>query len=132
MAKLVKQSVTLPASAKNLYAMYLNPKLHGAIAGGKVVISAKPGSKFQAFGGMLNGTMLQTIPGTLIVQAWRSAAFKKGDPDSTLILRFTPVGASKARIDLIHVNVPDHDYNGVTKGWKKYYWQPWRRYLAAR
>jgi activator of HSP90 ATPase len=132
MAKIVKQSVTLPASAKTLYAMYLNPKHHGAIAGGKVVISAKPGSKFQAFGGMLNGTMLQTLPGSLIVQAWRSGAFKKSDPDSTLVLRFMPAGSGEARIDLIHVNVPDHDYNGVSKGWKKYYWRPWRKYLAAR
>lgn len=131
MAKLVKQSVTLPASAKKLYSMYLNPRQHGAITGGKVVIGAKPGSKFVAFGGALTGTMLQTIPGLLIVQAWRSTAFKKSDVDSTLILRFTPVSSTEGRIDLMHVNVPDHDYDGVRKGWKKYYWQPWRKYLAA-
>lgn len=51
MPKLVKQTVTLPAPAKDLYAMYLNPRMHKAITGGKVVISARPGSKFSAFGG---------------------------------------------------------------------------------
>ena len=132
MANLVKQSVTLPASAKALYAMYLDPKQHGAITGGKVVISAKPGSKFKAFGGKLTGTMLQTIPGNLIVQAWRSSPFHKSDPDSTLVLRFTPVNSNKGRIDLVQVNVPDHEFKGVSEGWKKYYWEPWRKYLAAK
>ncbi len=132
MAKLVKQSVTLPAPAKALYAMYVDSELHGAITGGIVTISAKPGSAFNAFGGKLSGTMLQTVPGSLIVQAWRSSPFRKSDPDSTLILRFSAVSRNEGRIDLVHVNVPDHDYEGVSKGWKKYYWQPWRKYLAAR
>ncbi|HKC53421.1 MAG TPA: SRPBCC domain-containing protein [Burkholderiales bacterium] len=131
MPRIVKQSVTLPASSKDLYSMYLNPRAHAALTGGKVAIGARSGSKFSAFGGALSGRMLQTIPGRLIVQAWRSTAFKKSDADSTLILRFTPKGR-KGRIDLVHVNVPDHDYHGVNKGWKKYYWKPWRRYLMRR
>ena len=131
MPKTVKQSVTLPAPAKQLYAMYLSPGKHAAITGQKVAIGARPGSKLSAFGGALSGRMLQTIPGRLIVQAWRSRAFHKSDVDSTLILRFTPKGRS-GRIDLMHVNVPDQDYRGVNKGWKSYYWKPWRKYLARR
>jgi activator of HSP90 ATPase len=131
MPRIVKQTVTLPAPAKDLYAMYLNPGTHGAFTGGKVVIGARPGAKFSAFGGALRGKMLQTVPGRLIVQAWRSTAFKTTDADSTLILRFTPKGRS-GRIDLVHVNVPNHDYGGVNKGWKNYYWKPWRKYLSRR
>jgi hypothetical protein len=26
--------------------------------------------------------------------------------------------------------VADHDVEGVTEGWKKYYWDPWRAYLS--
>jgi activator of HSP90 ATPase len=131
MPRTVNQSVTLPAPAKKLYAMYLSPRAHGAIVGGKVQIGSRPGTRFRAFGGALSGRMLQTIPGRLIVQAWRSRAFRKGDADSTLILRFTPKGRS-GRIDLVHVNVPNHDYRGVSKGWKNYYWKPWRKVLAGR
>ena len=131
MTKLVRQSVTLPASARELYAMYLSPRAHKAITGGKVVISARPGSKFSAFNGMLRGRMLHTVPGRLIVQAWRSSGWKKGDLDSTLILRFTSKG-KKGCIELVHANVPDHDYRGVNNGWKKYYWRPWRKYLSRR
>src|SRR5450631_2419668 len=120
MSRPIMQTVTLPAPAKSLYAMYLNPKTHSAITGGKVIISARRGSKFSAFGGLLHGRTLDTVPGRLIVQAWRSANFRKSDVDSTLILRFVPAG-KKGRIELTHVNVPDQDYRGVTKGWKKYY-----------
>lgn len=131
MARLVKQKVTLPAPAKVLYAMYVNPGTHRAITGGKVVIGARPGSRFSAFDGMLRGRMLYTVPGRLIVQSWRSGGWRKSDLDSTLILRFTPSGR-KGRINLVHVNVPDHDFRGVVNGWKKYYWRPWRRYLTGK
>ncbi len=132
MLRVVKQTIVLRASPKALYAMYLSPKAHGAITGGKIEISARTGSKFKAFGGALTGRMLCTVPGRLIVQAWRSTAFHKRDHDSTLILRFLPAGRNRGRIDLVHVNVPSHDYRGVNQGWKNYYWKPWRKYLARR
>ena len=129
--KVIKQSVVLPAPAKKLYAMYLSPRQHAAITGGKVTVGARPGAKFRAFDGALSGRILQTVPRKLIVQAWRSTKFRKGDGDSTLILRFTPKGRS-GRIDLTHVNVPSHDYRGVNNGWKRYYWRPWRKLLTRR
>jgi activator of HSP90 ATPase len=134
MLRIVKQSVVLPATPKALYAMYLSPRAHGAITGSEVQIGSRPGARFRAFGGALRGQMLHTVPGRLIVQAWRSTAFHKRDHDSTLILRFLPAGRSgdrkRGRIDLVHVNVPALDYGGVNRGWKNYYWKPWRKYLA--
>ena len=96
-----------------------------------VAVGARSGAKFSAFNGALSGRTLYTVPGRLIVQAWRSTAFRKGDVDSTLVLRFTPKGR-QGRIDLVHVNVPDHDYRGVNNGWKQYYWKPWRKYLRRK
>jgi len=134
MLRIVKQTVVLPATPKALYAMYLSRRAHGAIVGGAVKIGARPGARFRAFGGALTGRMLLAVPGRLIVQSWRSAAFHKRDHDSTLVLRFLPAGRSRngkrGRIDLVHVNVPAHDYRGVNQGWKNYYWKPWRKYLA--
>ncbi len=128
----IRQSVVLAAPAESLFAMYLDPRRHGAITGMPVTISRKPGSAFKAFGGSLSGHMLATVTPLLIVQSWRSTGFGKRDPDSTLVLGFTPVGKNKGHIDLLHLDVPKIDYRGVTEGWKLYYWQPWRRYLAQR
>lgn len=123
MPKPIIQSVTFPATASQLYKMYIDPKQHAAFTGSPVKISPKPGSPFTAFNGMLTGSTLLTVPGKLIVQCWRGSHWKKTDLDSTLILTFVQDG-NRGRIDLVHVNVPHHDHAGVTSGWKTYYWQP--------
>ena len=70
------------------------------------------------------------VPGKRIVQSWRSIGWKKTDADSILVLTFHKEG-SGGRVDLAHVNVPDHDHLGVTKGWEKFYWKPWRAYIKT-
>ena len=67
----------------------------------------------------------------LVVQSWRSTNFLDTDPDSTLILSFVPEGKN-GRIDLIHLDVPEQDYEGVREGWETYYWEPWREYLTGK
>lgn len=129
MPKLVQQSVVLPAPPERLYDMYLDPAVHAAFSGAPVNISAVPGSAFEAFGGALSGPMLATAPRRMIVQAWRANHWEPEDLDSTLMLSFWPDPAG-GRIDLVHVNVADHDVEGVTAGWSKYYWDPWRAFLT--
>lgn len=131
MPKTIQQSVTFPAAPATLYRMYLDPRSHAAITGAPVRIGAKPGSVFRAFNGALSGRMLYTRPGRMIVQTWRSTGFGRKDLDSILVLTFSPRGKS-GRIQLVHANVPEGDVRGVTGGWKKYYWKPWRAYLRTR
>src|SRR5579862_44598 len=119
MTKPIVQSNTFNATPKELYDLYMNPKLHAAFTGGPVKISSKPNSKFEAFGKMLWGTTLAAVPGKLIVQRWRSMNFKLSDADSILIFHFSK-DAKGGRIDMTHVNVPEQDHKGVTNGWKKY------------
>ena len=126
MRNIIYQTVVLPASAEKLFDMYLDPSIHQAITGASVDIGDEKGAKFKAFDGALTGMILEVIKSRLIIKSWRSNAFKAEDPDSTLILSFTPEG-DEGRI----VDVPDHDYDGVTQGWEKYYWAPWRAYLAS-
>ena len=128
---IIHLSVVLPAAARKLFAMYLDPKKHAAITGGAVTISATPNSRFRAFNGSLSGRTLLAEKPRLIVQSWRSTNFHVDDPDSTLFLSFHDVGETKGRIDLVHVDVPEGDYKGVTEGWELYYWTPWRRLLAG-
>jgi activator of HSP90 ATPase len=128
---LIVQSVVLPAAPQELYEAYLDPKQHSAIIGAPVKISEKPGSPFSAYGGQLSGATLSVVPGSLIVQSWRSSNFNEDDPDSTLILSFSAKG-TKGQIDLIHLDVPKQDYEGVKGGWNMYYWAPWKKYLSRK
>jgi activator of HSP90 ATPase len=111
--------------------MYLDADTHEAITGAPATIGAEPGAKFEAFGGALSGNILAIVDASLIVQSWRSSDFRPSDPDSTLILSFNPKD-DYGQIDLVHIDVPDHDYVAVTEGWQTHYWEPWRAYLAGQ
>jgi activator of HSP90 ATPase len=131
MRSVIQQSVLLPAPAERLFAMYLDPVEHAAFTGLPVTIGGEAGAKFEAFDGQLSGTILAVVQSTLIVQSWRSVKFNPDDLDSTLILSFTPNDGQpdQGRIDLVHTDVPQHDYQDVIEGWQKYYWTPWRACL---
>lgn len=131
MRSTIYKTVVLPASAAELYAMYMDAEEHAAFTGAPAKVSDEPGSRFEAFGGLLTGTMLTAVKPRLIVQSWRSVNFAKDDPDSTLIISFTPDG-DDGRIDLVHLDVPESDYQGVTGGWDSRYFAPWLSYLQNR
>ena len=130
MRSIIRQSVVLPAPAGVLYETYIDPTRHAAMTGMPVMVGAQPGSPFSAFNGSITGATLVAIPSRLFIQSWRSANFGPNDPDSTLILSFVSEGRD-GRIDLVHLDVPEVDFQGVSEGWEKYYWDPWRLYLAG-
>ncbi len=131
MRSIIHQSVLLPAPAPLLFDMYVDASQHAAFTGHPVTIGEEIGSEFRAFDGMLSGTILAVVRPRLIVQSWRSLNFNDEDPDSTLILSFEDQG-EEGRIDLVHLDVPEGDYDGVTNGWEKFYWGPWREYLDSQ
>lgn len=121
----------LPAKPDKLFDMYLDARSHEAFTGAPVTVEARPGSLFNAFNGVLSGIMLHVEPKRLIVQTWRSARWPETAIDSVLTLSFWPEG-EEARIELVHANVPEEDFAGVSEGWEKYYWSPWREFLSRR
>ena len=129
MRNVIYKTVVLKASAEALFDMYLDPQLHQAITGAPAAIGAEAGDQFQAFDGALSGVMLQVVKPRLIVQTWRSPAFGADEPDSILFLSFHPQG-EHGRIDLVHLDVPEQDYEDVKKGWREKYFEPWREFLA--
>jgi activator of HSP90 ATPase len=130
MTPAIQQSVEFDAPPEALFEIYMDSKKHSEATGSNAKLGRKAGTPFSAFKGLLRGKNLLIVPKKMIVQAWRSAGWKKTDPDSILILTFTktPTGG---RVDMVHANVPEHDHAGVTKGWNHFYWEPWRAYIAA-
>ncbi|AMO98962.1 hypothetical protein CAter282_1060 [Collimonas arenae] len=129
MRNVIYKTVVLKASAEALFDMYVDPVMHQAITGQPVMVAAEAGAEFEAFDGALSGVMLQVVKPRLIVQTWRSSAFAEEDPDSILILSFHTQG-EQGRIDLVHLDVPDQDYENVKIGWREKYFEPWREFLA--
>jgi activator of HSP90 ATPase len=123
-------AASLPATPDKLFDMYLDAEAHAAFTGFPVTIAARAGAPFRAFNDMLSGTIIHVVPKRLIVQTWRSVNWPAADFDSVLTLSFWPEN-NGARIELVHANVPEEDFAGVSEGWEKYYWTPWRTYLAS-
>lgn len=130
MTPTISQRVRFSASPETLFEMYLDSKKHSASTGAPAKLSRKVGGAWSAHGGAIGGKNLQIIPGKLIVQAWRAGFWKK-DELSVLIMRFEKAQGG-ANVEIVHVGVPQHDQKGVRNGWPKYYWKPWKKYLAAK
>jgi len=130
--KVVQQSVELPASPRDLYAMYLDSAAHAAFTGGgAAAFSPTPGADWSAFDGRIHGRMLALTPGRQIVQSWRSFEWQETELDAVLVLGFTESGHG-GRVDLVQVGVPERLYDTLVSGWPVRYWKPWRAYLANR
>jgi len=132
MTPVIQQSASFRAAPAALYELFLDSAKHTAATGAPAKISRKIGGKWSAFGGMILGKTIDIVPNRMIVQTWRSAAWKKADPDSILVVRFEKGAGGKATVHLTHMGVPVYDQQGVRKGWKKYYWNSWKKYFAAR
>ena len=130
MTPTISQRVKFSASPEVLFEMYLDSKKHSASTGAPAKLSRKVGGAWSAHGGAIGGKNLQIISGKQIVQEWRAGFWKK-DELSVLIMTFkkAPGGAFA---EIVHVGVPQHDQKGVRNGWPKYYWKPWKKYLAAK
>jgi activator of HSP90 ATPase len=128
MTPVIQQTVRFRTTPHALFEMYLDSKKHSKSTGMPARISRKVGGRFRAFKGALEGKNLLIVPGGQIVQLWRATHWKKEDW-SILILTFSKV-AGGAQIDLVHVGVPAYDQKGVREGWPKYYWRPWKKFLA--
>jgi activator of HSP90 ATPase len=131
MSKAIQQSVRFAASPQELFEMYVDSKKHSAATGGRAKIGGKVGAAFTAWNGQLRGKKLLIVPNHFVMRAWRSTHWPASDPDSLLLLAFKEAPGG-GQVELLHVNVPEHDHLGVTKGWKQYYWQPWKKYIAAQ
>lgn len=129
MPRNIIMAATLPAAPDKLFDMYLDAEAHAAFTGLPVTLEPQAGGVFRAFDGMVTGTILHIQPKSLIVQTWRATHWPLTELDSILTLSFWPA-EDGARIELVHANVADDDFAGVSQGWERYYWTPWRTYLT--
>ncbi len=128
--KTIQQTVKFPAPPEKLFDIFLDSKKHAAAVNSQASVSRKVGGRFRIFGGALQGKNLAIVPKRMIVQVWRGSNWTKSEGDSVLILTFSKARGG-GRIQLVHV-LPDRHYAGCNRGWKNYYWKPWRAYLRRR
>jgi activator of HSP90 ATPase len=118
-------------TAKALYDLYMNAKLHSLIAGSPVIISSKPGAKFSAHGGYIKGRNISLTKNRQILQTWRAEGWDKNDVDSIFMINLEQKGKD-AVLYMVHAFLPEKAVAGIKKGWTDHYWNPWKQHLAGK
>jgi activator of HSP90 ATPase len=123
-------SATFPVQSKIVYAAWLSGKTHGAMTGEKAEGSARVGGAFTAWDGYISGKNLELVPGSRIVQSWRTTEFAKTDPDSRLEILLKP-SSKGCTVTLKHSNLPPGQAKNYRQGWKDFYFIPMQKYFSS-
>ncbi len=131
MATIIQKVVFKNTKKESLFELYINARKHSLVTGSPAKISEKAGSSFTAFDGYITGKNIMILKNKLIVQLWRGSDWAKKDADSVFMISLDQNGKD-AVLNMVHANVPDKQEADLSKGWKDFYWKPWKKYLAGK
>ena len=126
--KNIRQTVTIKASAHNIYELLMDSKKHSRLTGGEASISRKVGEKFTVYDGDMDGINLELIPDKKIIQTWRYSDWPAGHY-SKVTFSLKELKEGKTRLTFTQTGVPEQFYEDISQGWKDYYWQPIKEML---
>jgi uncharacterized protein YndB with AHSA1/START domain len=127
----IKQSVMIRATPVEVYDALVNGKKHAELTGTAARSSNKVGGKFTAWDGYIAGKYLELVPGRRIVEEWRTTEWPEDYPPSLIEFKFERADAGM-RLSMVQSRVPASQAHEYRKGWKNYYWDPLKRYFAAK
>jgi uncharacterized protein YndB with AHSA1/START domain len=87
------------------------------------------GAEYALWDGSICGEIVEVVPRQKLVQTWQPDNWERDDSIVTFTL--TPVG-KKTRVDLLHENVEDSDYEGTSEGWDVYYLGAIKRLFSTK
>ena len=127
----IKQKVIIPASPKDVYDAYVDPKKHSQFTGSKATGKAEVGGKYTAWDGYIFGKYLELDEGKRVVQEWTSTDFPEGAGPSRLELCFNKVPEGTELV-MVHSDVPEEQADETAEGWIEWYWNPLKKYFSTQ
>lgn len=123
----LRERFTVPVSL--LYQAFVDANRVSAYTRSPAKIDPKEGGKFELFGGMISGEIVENKPNEKIVQKWRMRDWVDG-VYSTVTLTFEQQGGGETLLTLEQSNIPHEDkkgalvFNAVEEGWKERFFKP--------
>ncbi|MBI9065384.1 MAG: SRPBCC domain-containing protein [Marinilabiliaceae bacterium] len=117
MLKELRTRVKIKAEMEDVYAAFVNPFTIELWSGYPAEMSTEPGSPFSLWEGDISGHNIEFEEQKRIVQEWY---FGEQDQPSIATIKFFKDGG-KVQVDVIHTNIPEDAYEGITEGWNDYY-----------
>jgi len=129
--KTINQKIIVPASPKEVYDAYVDPKKHSEFTGAKATGKAVTGGKFTAWDGYIYGKFLEIEDGKRVVQEWTDADFPEGTGPSKVELCFSKVPEGTELV-MIQSGVPEELADETADGWTEWYWNPLKEYFSKK
>jgi activator of HSP90 ATPase len=131
MCKTIKQKVKFKAPPEEIYSLLTDSKKYAALTGKKATIGKIAGAPFSVYGGQAAGLIVELVRNKRIVQAWRGHSFPEGVFSmATFNLKSTADGGTELVLE--HRGVPKDMIPFIEQGWRKYNWDPIKKYLERK
>ena len=124
----IKQKIIIPASPKEVYDAYVDPKKHSEFTGSEATGKPVVGGKFTTWDGYAYGKFLELEDGKRVVQEWTDTDFPEGAEPSKLELCFNAVPKGTELV-MVQSNVPKELGDETADGWMEWYWNPLKEYF---
>ena len=131
MCKTIKQVAKFEAPPEVIYDLLTDSKKYSEMTGKKAAIGKSAGKPFSVYGGQATGLIVDLVRNKRIVQAWRGHSFPEGI-FSMVTINLKPAPGEKTELVLIHRGVPKAMIPFIEQGWRKYNWDPIKKYLNNR
>lgn len=131
MCKTIKQKVHFKAPPEVIYSLLTDSKKYASLTGKKAQIGKSAGAPFSVYGGQATGIIVELVRNKRIVQAWRGHSFPEGI-FSMATFNLKPTTKSGTELILIHRGVPKEMIPSIELGWRKYNWDPIKKYLEEQ
>jgi activator of HSP90 ATPase len=127
----IKQKVTIPATPKEVYEAFTDPKKHTAFTDSKATGKPKIGEEFTAWDGYITGKYLALEEGKRIVQEWTNTDWPEGFLPSKFELTFKATSEG-TEISMTQSDVPAELEDELLEGWTEFYWNPLKEYFTKK
>jgi activator of HSP90 ATPase len=137
----IHQEISFKAPRNRVYTLLTDARefqkvvaVSGAVESGKVKanipaqIGREAGAAFSIFGGFVGGRIIELVPNTRLVQAWRPQDWP---PGVYSIVKFEMLDQGPGTLLVFdQTGFPVSDADQLAQGWKMNYWQPMAKVLA--
>ncbi len=125
----IKQTYDIATSPAEVWRALTDPKMIEEWSGAGAEFPLEVGATYSLWDSSISGEIIEVVPMQKLAQTWKPQDWTR--TDSVVTFTLTPRGNS-TRVDLVHVNVEETDYDGTSEGWDRYYLGAIKRMLEAK
>jgi uncharacterized protein YndB with AHSA1/START domain len=125
----IKQTYLINAAPKLVWQALTDPEIIEEWSGADAEFVPEPKTEYSLWDGSICGVIISVTPNKKLVQTWKPDNWTVDD--SVVTFTLIPDGAG-TRVDMVHENVEEFDFEGTEEGWDLYYLGAIKRMLEAR